>query len=227
MSVVLGIDTSSSDLSVGIVSNGYPLASFTRYVKNSHAEHIANIVETLLKTAGVTPKEITHTAISKGPGSFTGLRIGAAFLKGLIIGSNVKVMEISSLQLLADAVTTRDCKITAVIDARQGNIFTADFIKKGYKTVRLSDDILTGSDSLKEITLDSDIVILDSLGNINFSISEFIQKNSLISTANIKFQRGLNAAIIADENIENRKFWKSANEIKPNYMQNSYVANKR
>lgn len=225
--IILGIDTSSTELSIGILKNGNPLISFSRYAKNYHAEHIAGIFKFAMNSADLDMSDITHVGVSCGPGSFTGLRIGISFIKGLFLTKNTPVLPVSSLHSMAESFMAREKTLFAVINARQDQVFCAKFEVKEKGIERVTDDELMPADSFYSLYTEGDVVVIDTLGykkGMSFKLPD--NNISLFSSETLLLQRGLACARIAASSADNENLWKKAIDIIPNYMQKSYAEKK-
>lgn len=224
MSWILGIDTSSSILGLGIVNDNIPVAAVTRFVRNSHAEHITKGMQFLLESAGIKASDITHAAVTAGPGSFTGLRIGISFVKGMFISQKVPVTAVSSLASLAQSHTINNGNILIGMDARQDRIFTAEFVKESGLLKRVSEDRILHLDEFKTISEGYEHIICDVLGNGKSTVFNFLDGHKgLIHAEKSSFQRGLSAAVIGSKRLNEKDQWKQATDILPEYMQESYA----
>lgn len=224
MSWILGIDTSSSILGLGIVQDKKPVAAVTRFVRNSHAEHITKGMQFLLESAGINASDITHAAVTAGPGSFTGLRIGISFIKGMFISQQVPITAVSSLESIAQSHTITNGNILVGMDARQDRIFTAEFKKENGLLSRVTEDKILHVDEFKEETKDKEHIICDVLGNGKSTVFNFLSDHKgLIHAESSPFQRGLSAAIIGSNRLDDSKQWNKATDILPEYMQESYA----
>jgi tRNA threonylcarbamoyladenosine biosynthesis protein TsaB len=126
--MILGIETATSICSVGIADGEHIIADLRFNIKNIHAEVLSESIAQLLRLAGVTLNKIEAFAVSIGPGSFTGLRIGLATAKGLAFASHKPLVAISTLLAQASAVASRQSEISVpVIKARQGEVYAARF----------------------------------------------------------------------------------------------------
>src|SRR6202521_5337177 len=126
---VLGLDTSSSIASIGLVGGGRILATLARPVK-CHGADLPAAVDELLRTAGVGIHELSAIAVGTGPGSFTGLRVGLSYVKGLAAGARIRIVGIPSLDAMAlcgaGSPTARPrVKICPILDARKGEVYTS------------------------------------------------------------------------------------------------------
>lgn len=99
--LVLAIDTATSVCSVALAKDGKTLAELTTDFPRKHSQRLLPMVETLMAEAGLQPGDLELLAVTRGPGSFTGLRIGIATIKGMGLALGVKVVGLSTLAVLA------------------------------------------------------------------------------------------------------------------------------
>ncbi len=224
MNWVLGIDTSSAELSIGLMQGMQPSLSCSRYVPNSHAEHITSAMDYILDSNGITAADISQTGIAVGPGSFTGLRIGISFLKGFFLTRNTPVLPISSLESLAESFNQFDGTIIPVMDARQGRVFCARFKRENGTLTRLTDDQIMSIKSFSIFYKKHDTIVIDTLGQTKSPLYSLLNGWGIIHTVhNTPVQRGLACARIATHSIDDHSLWKNSVDIEPNYMQPSYA----
>ena len=147
--LVLGMDSSAKTASVGISDGEKLIVNFTLNHKRTHSEKLLEMVDMALKTAQLTIADIDAFAITKGPGSFTGLRIGLATVKGLCHALNKPCYTTSTLSMLYENVYKeyKDAFIVPMMDARRSEVYTAVF--DGEK--RLTDDLAIPVAELFEI----------------------------------------------------------------------------
>lgn len=124
---ILSVDSSSVSASVAITENGATLAE--NFINNglTHSQTLMPMVEKTLKDSGVSIKDIDLFAITNGPGSFTGVRIGIASVKGMADALNKKCMAVSTLEAIAEPLKNEDSIACAVMDARCNQVYTAIF----------------------------------------------------------------------------------------------------
>ena len=219
MSYVLGIDTSSTELGVGLADNDRVIAGVSRYLRNSHAEHISRMIDYLLSSCNVKPLEVDFAAIAVGPGSFTGLRIGISFLKGFCFGRSVGVLALSSLESMATALCDFRRPIVAVFDGRNGQVFWARFVPMGNALVRASEDALGTFDDVEKTIDENDIVVADTLGNAKSPLLDFADGNPNVFLVERRpVQRGLTCACIGMKAIKDTGRWTACSEIAPRYL---------
>lgn len=137
---ILAIDSTAIVASVALCDNDKLLAVYTVNNGNTHSETLLPMIESILKQSKLTAKDIGLFAVSNGPGSFTGVRIGCATAKGLAFGRNVPCMGVSTLEALAYNLKGSDGIICPVMNARRNQVYNALFKFEGNKLVRLCPD---------------------------------------------------------------------------------------
>jgi tRNA threonylcarbamoyladenosine biosynthesis protein TsaB len=140
---VLGLDTGTSSAHLGIVSGGRLLASRAHPVK-SHGADLPELVEAVMGEAGLKFMDLAAIAVGIGPGSFTGLRVGVSYVKGLALAAGIKAAGVPSLDAIALCAgeVGRDigATICPVIDARKGEVYTSLYHIAGDALERTTDD---------------------------------------------------------------------------------------
>ena len=124
---ILAIDSTALTSTAAIAENGKPLAVYAVTYKLNHSETLLPMIDSLLKSTGLTVGDIDVFAYSSGPGSFTGVRIGTATVKGLAFNSGKPCVPVSSLEALAYNLNGFDGIICPVMDARRGQVYNALF----------------------------------------------------------------------------------------------------
>jgi tRNA threonylcarbamoyladenosine biosynthesis protein TsaB len=122
--VILGIDTTGQAQSIAIDIDG-KISEFSLGVNLSHEKNLILLIDSLLKFSEIKKEEIDYFAIAIGPGSFTGLRIGLATVKGLSFALDKPIVPVSSLKALALNINNLDYFICPIIDARNGYFYNA------------------------------------------------------------------------------------------------------
>ncbi len=130
MSFILNIDTSLETASVSLANNGKILASQINDVQKEHASFVHVAIQSLLIKKNLLAKDLAAIAVTIGPGSYTGLRVGLAAAKGLCYALKIPLIAISTLQMMAKDVITNNENLTdsifcPLIDARRMEVFTA------------------------------------------------------------------------------------------------------
>ena len=128
MSYILNIETATKNCSVALAKDGMTvLCKEIADEGYSHAERLHVFIEEIIKEAGITFKDLAAIAVSQGPGSYTGLRIGVSAAKGLCFALNIPLIAIDTLQTLASKVKISEGLIIPMIDARRMEVYSAIF----------------------------------------------------------------------------------------------------
>ena len=128
MAIILSIETSTTNCSVSLSKEGATLLLKEDYDAGySHAERLHVYIDEVMKASNVEPSQLDAIAVSKGPGSYTGLRIGVSAAKGLCYALNKPLISISTLESLAHQVETVDGVIISMLDARRMEVYSAVF----------------------------------------------------------------------------------------------------
>jgi tRNA threonylcarbamoyladenosine biosynthesis protein TsaB len=122
---ILGIDTSTSCGSVGLIDDEWILSEYLLNIPVTHSERLLRTIELILKEARFAIGDLDGWAISLGPGSFTGLRIGVSTVKGLALATQKPVAGVSTLDVLASQISPSPYLICPILDARKGEVYTA------------------------------------------------------------------------------------------------------
>ncbi|WP_397536352.1 tRNA (adenosine(37)-N6)-threonylcarbamoyltransferase complex dimerization subunit type 1 TsaB [Rummeliibacillus pycnus] len=123
----LGIDTANSPLAVAIVKDGQIITAEVTNIKVNHSAGVMPAIEHIFKKVNMSPKDIDAIAVSQGPGSYTGVRIGVTIAKTLSWTLQVPLVGISSLQVLAANAEMYEGVICSLIDARRQNVYAAAY----------------------------------------------------------------------------------------------------
>ena len=132
MAKILNIETSTVTCSIGLSIDGNIVAIEESHERNSHAQNVTIFSEKVVKDAGLDFNELDAISVSKGPGSYTGLRIGVSTAKGFCYSLDKPLIAINTLQALAAAIInnmerSQDCLFCPMIDARRMEVYSAIF----------------------------------------------------------------------------------------------------
>lgn len=138
--LILAMDSSAVVASVAVVRDDVPLALFTVKNGNTHSETLLPMTEAALRAARVQVGDIDLFAVTAGPGSFTGLRIGVATVKGLAYGRQKPCAGVSTLEALAENLIPSGGILCPVMNARRGQVYNALFRTENGALLRLTPD---------------------------------------------------------------------------------------
>ncbi len=152
MPIILNIETATKNCSVALAKDGKTVAYKEIAEQNfSHAEKLHVFIEELLVENQLKFSDLSAIAVSQGPGSYTGLRIGVSSAKGLCYALNIPLIAIDTLQLLAKQIQINEGIILPMIDARRMEVFSA-FYDKNYNQIRTTQAEIIDATSYEEIS---------------------------------------------------------------------------
>ncbi|MEC1663546.1 tRNA (adenosine(37)-N6)-threonylcarbamoyltransferase complex dimerization subunit type 1 TsaB [Bacillus halotolerans] len=121
---ILAIDTSNYTLGIALLRDNTVIAEYMTYLKKNHSVRAMPAVHSLLNDCDITPQDLSKIVVAKGPGSYTGVRIGVTIAKTLAWSLNIPISAISSLEALAANGRHFDGVISPIFDARRGQVYT-------------------------------------------------------------------------------------------------------
>ena len=128
MNYILNIETSTKNCSVSIAKNGTTIICNEIAEEGySHAERLHVFIETSLKEAAISYADLSAVAVSQGPGSYTGLRIGVSAAKGLCYALGIPLLAVDTLKVLAAQVKIESGLVVPMLDARRMEVYSAVF----------------------------------------------------------------------------------------------------
>ena len=145
MGYILNIETATKNCSVALAKEGeIILCKEIAEEGYSHAERLHVFIEEIIKEAGISLSDLSAIAVSQGPGSYTGLRIGVSAAKGLCFALEIPLIAVDTLQVLASQVNVADGLIVPMIDARRMEVYSAIFSPKFDKKREILAEIIDG-----------------------------------------------------------------------------------
>lgn len=153
MALILNIDTSTSVCSVALAKDGQIIGLKENNEGSNHSLLLGTYIDELLKETGTEISQVDAVAVSIGPGSYTGLRIGVSMAKGLCFGAGKPVIAVGTLQALARSVSDKlqeDALYCPMLDARRMEVYTAFFDKNNRAVTDTKAEIIT-PDSFSDI----------------------------------------------------------------------------
>lgn len=140
--IILALDSTSTTASVALCEDERLICLYTVSAGNTHSETLLPMIESALRTSELELCDVDMLAVSEGPGSFTGVRIGAATAKGLAFGTNKPCVGVSTLWALAYNLMGLGCNaiICPVMNARRSQVYNAIFRLEDGRLTRLCND---------------------------------------------------------------------------------------
>lgn len=216
---ILALETSAKSVSCAVVEHSAPLASAYQCTGLTHSRTLLPMVDAMLKNAELTLEDIDAFAIAAGPGSFTGLRIGIAAVKGLAWAAEKPCLGVSTLEAMAENIAHMDGLIVGAMDARRSQVYNAIFEAKDGALTRLcADRAIALADLAGELAGEARrITVLGDGGTLCWRyLSEHGVPCSLAPAA-LLYQNAVGAALAA-ERAYARGEAVSAQELLPVYL---------
>ena len=150
MTYILSIETATTNCSVSLSRNGKTVfLKEDNSINYSHAESLHVFIDAVLNEAGITSKNLDAVAISKGPGSYTGLRIGVSAAKGLCFALDKPLISIPTLEVLAHQVVCSEGAIVSMLDARRLEVYAAIY-NSNYNEIKETEAKILDSNAFAE-----------------------------------------------------------------------------
>ena len=213
--IVLGIDSSSKSASASIFKDGKLLCENYLNSGLTHSQTLMKLVNDCFISTNIDIDDVDLIAVTNGPGSFTGVRIGLACAKGIAFTNNVKCCTVSTLAALSVNVNSFTGKIYTVLDARCSQVYFAEFESDGKTIKRLCDDCaLTLEDVKSRASNEKEKIILVGDGaEICFDYLKDDFNNVYLSAENIRYTKSSGVCMMADVS-----FATDADKIAINYL---------
>lgn len=223
---ILAIDTSGPNCSVAIIDDNKVVADFTINNGTTHSQNLVPMVEQVQKFTNIELSNIDAFACSIGPGSFTGLRIGIATIKGFAMSLNKPVLSVPTLLALAYNVCNFDGVICSIIDARNDNVY-AGIYRSSEEGIELVDDYVSDNieiliDKLKDFD-DNIIFVGDGVETYKYLLLENLKSDSKeisFAMSHLNCQYALSVARAAKD-MAFKNEYNDYNSLSPLYLKKS------
>lgn len=197
--LVLGVETSTMQGGVALVDEDGLRSEYTLNVEATHSERLLPAIDRMLQEAGVGLRDLSGLAVSIGPGSFTGLRIGLSTVKGLAYATGLPVVGVPTLEALAWSVAFARAQICPVLDARKEEVYAALFRHEGDALVRIMEDSALAPEALCAKIRRPTIFLGDALAVYGDLFRRLLAERMLLPPAS---QRGARPACVAERGRE-------------------------
>lgn len=230
---ILGIESAALVASVAILDEDITIAEYTTNFKKTHSETLLPMLDEIIKMTGIDCNELSAIAVSGGPGSFTGLRIGAACAKGLGLALDLPLIHVPTLDAMALNIYSSDAIIVPIMDARRNQVYTGIY-KNDCNLEIIKYSMAVAIDELFAILRDLDnkkeIKKIIFLGDGVPVFREYIDKNLEIAhdfaPANLNRQRASNIAMLGLKMFKEGKTLIS-DDMRPEYLRKSQAERER
>ena len=224
--LVMGIDTSTLQGGVALLSEQGVVSEYTLNVRATHTERLLPLIDRAFHDAGITLSKLDGLAVAVGPGSFTGLRIALSTAKGLAVAAGKPLVGVSTLEAMAWTLSFCAYPVCPILDARKGEIYCALFRHEGERLIRLAEDAALSPDSLVSRIQERTVFLGDGLAVYGDLLKTRLKELALFPPA---AQRGGSAAAVAE--LGRRRLLQGQrdeiSELAPRYLRPSEAELKR
>lgn len=203
---IIAIDASGVAGSVAYIANGKIVGEYYVCHKLTHSQTIMPMLEHLKGMIGIEMEQVDAVAVTSGPGSFTGIRIGVATAKAIAMALNVPIIGIPTLDVMANNMTFTDAIICPIMDARRNQVYTAYYEWQGEELMKISDYLNIEIDRvLEELALTKRPVIFvgDGIPVFKDKIQEKLGDHGKFAPAFLEMQRAGTLAHLAKSAYKN------------------------
>lgn len=199
--MVLGIDSSAISAGCALVEGDKIVAESFLNTRHTHSETLLPMISGMLKSAGAALSDVEKIAVSAGPGSFTGLRIGISTAKGLADAAHKPCAAVSTLEAIAYNFVGVDGIVCACMDARRQQVYNALLKSENGVITRLCEDRAISAEELsKELSaLDGKVILAGDGAEL---IHAFTKEKYALAPPNLRFQRGSGVCFAAKNALD-------------------------
>jgi tRNA threonylcarbamoyladenosine biosynthesis protein TsaB len=201
LSYILNIETATKNCSVALAKDGKTvLCKEIAEEGYSHAERLHVFMEEIIQEAGITFQDISAIAVSQGPGSYTGLRIGVSAAKGLCFALGIPLIALDTLQVLASQAKVSDGLIIPMLDARRMEVYSAIYTPNFENRRAVQAEIIT-ENSFEDLEETHYFV-----GDCAEKCKPFLNKENFIFLEKIKYPSAKEMSLLSFEKHQKNDF---------------------
>ena len=204
---ILALDSTAKTSSVAVLENDSLLGVYSANIPNTHSETLLPMVKSLLESLKLTNDDIDAYAVSEGPGSFTGVRIGVATIKGLALGRNKPCVGVSTIEALAENMEGFDGIVAPIMNARRGQVYTGAFLNGE----RFIDDCCMMLDDLIPMLVEKgeniyfvgdgyELILDKDIPNVK-TTPEHLKYQNAYSVGKIAYKKIINSEFVSDTDL--------------------------
>ena len=202
---ILALDSTAKTSSVAVLENDTLLGLFSVNIQNTHSETLLPMVKSILESLKLTNEDIDAYAVSEGPGSFTGVRIGVATIKGLAFGREKPCVGVSTIEALYENLADYEGIVCPIMNARRGQVYTGAFLD-GERiiddTCMLLDDLIPMLEEKGQpIRFNGDgydLVLDKNIANFRHT-PELLRYQNAFSVGKVAYKKLINSEFTSDE----------------------------
>ena len=226
--LILAFESSAKAASVALTQDGTLLAESFQNNGKTHSSTLMPMAEQLLRDCGVTAKDLSCVAVARGPGSFTGVRIGVAAAKGLAWAAEKPCCGVSTLEAMACQMRHLTGLICPVMDARRAQVYNALFRSDGKDLTRITEDRAISLEDLKKELENAEkpIFLVGDGSKLCYNTLNPVLPGLVYPPAHLEMQRAAGVAAAALVQMEQGMAVEPA-DLTPNYLRLSQAERER
>lgn len=238
---ILGVDSSSNVAGVAICSDDITIAEYNVNFKKTHSETLLPMIDEVLKTTETELSSLDAIAVTAGPGSFTGLRIGCATVKGLGLATKLPIVAVPTMEAMAYNLSECEELVCAIMDARRSQVFTGTYEFRDAKAngkaigVVLDQDALPIEELLEKLNalLEGEYAgrkvffVGDGIPVFKDRIIGALGDKALFTPVHMNRTKGASVAALGLRYFENNEKVYSAADFAPIYLRKSQAERER
>ncbi len=226
--LILAFETSAKAGSVALLDGEILLAESYQNTGLTHSQTVMPMAETVLKSCGVTPKDVQAVAVAAGPGSFTGVRIGVAAAKGFAWGGEIPCYGVSTLEAMALQLGVHNGYVLPVMDARRAQVYNALFRAKDGILERICPDRAISLEDLGEEikNLSEPVFLVGDGSNLCYNTLRETVSGLVLPPEHRMHQRAVGVGLAALRKIAAGEAG-DAGALEPNYLRLSQAERER
>jgi tRNA threonylcarbamoyladenosine biosynthesis protein TsaB len=201
LNYILNIETATKNCSVALAKNGQTI--LCREIAEegySHAEQLHVFIETTLQEAGIRFQDLKAVAVSQGPGSYTGLRIGVSAAKGLCFTLDIPLIKVDTLQVLASQAKVTEGLIIPMLDARRMEVYSAIFNSKLEKQREVQAEVIT------ENSFETILETVHFVGDCADKCQPVLVKSNFVFLEEVKYPSAKEMSPLSFSKFQNSEF---------------------
>ena len=226
---ILGIDSSGLVATVAIQSDDILVGEYTIHNKKTHSQTLLPMIQDMLQMAEVPVEELDAIAVAAGPGSFTGLRIGAATAKGLGQALNIPLVAVSSLEGLAYNLAGADALVCPIMDARRNQAYYGIYDVSGELPVVVAEQDAAPIDTVLQKARETGREMIFVGDGVPVFVNRIAEEEGLayrLGADNVRYQKASSVAALGRKLMEQGKEM-PAERFAPIYLRLSQAERER
>ena len=221
MSYILNIETATKNCSVALAKNGQTiLCKEIAEEGYSHAERLHVFIEEIIQQSGVSFQDLDAIAVSHGPGSYTGLRIGVSAAKGLCYALNIPLISVSTLQVLASKAQVTNGVIIPMLDARRMEVYSAIFGTNLEMKREVQAEVIT------ENSFETIIETVYFVGDCTEKCQSILVKSNFVFLEDVKYPSANEMSALSFQKFQSNDFEDVA-YFEPYYLKDFMITTKK